>query len=215
MQRFSPVMGTNMHPLPDQPPPDAVDRWPDRVRLPLDFDADALGADLAAFERSDWRHHFVRQNYEGDWDVLPLRAKEGATHPVAMIYADPVATVFVDTPLLDRAPYLRAVLAAFECPVLAARLMRLTPGSAILEHSDLDLDAALGRARLHIPVTTNDDVVFQLNRVAVDMAPGSVWYLRLADSHSVHNGGTTDRVHLVIDVLVNDWLTAQMDAGTG
>jgi Aspartyl/Asparaginyl beta-hydroxylase len=195
--------------------PAAHDRWPDRVRLPLELDVVVLNADLAEFVDADWRHHFVRQNYTGDWDVLPLRAKEGATHPVQMIYADPMATVFVDTPLLDRAPHLRAVLAALECPVLAARLMRLAPGSTILEHSDHDLDAACGRARLHIPVTTNDDVVFLLNRVPVDMAHGSVWYLRLADPHSVHNGGTTDRVHLVIDVLVDDWLTAQLDAGTG
>ena len=155
----------------------------------------------------------MRQNYEGDWDVLPLRAKAGATHPVAMIYSDPVAVDYVDTPYLERALHLRAIIAQFACTVLSTRLMRLTPGSTILEHSDHDLDAALGRARLHVPLTTNDDVMFLLNHVAVDMAPGSVWYLRLADPHSVHNGGATDRVHLVIDVLVNDWVVAQLDAG--
>ncbi|UVO54883.1 aspartyl/asparaginyl beta-hydroxylase domain-containing protein [Sphingomonas sp. SUN039] len=197
----------------DEQPSCVTDRWPDRVRLPFAFDPAALQADLAAFDTTDWTRHFVPQNYEGKWDVLPLRAKRGATHPVAMIYSDPVATDYVDTPWLDHAPCLRAVLAQFDCTMLSARLMRLTPGSTIKEHSDLDLDAALGRARIHVPVITNDDVVFLLNRVAVDMAPGSVWYLRLADPHYVHNGGTTDRVHLVIDVLTNDWVVAQLDAG--
>jgi hypothetical protein len=188
-------------------------RWPDRVCLPFAFDVAGMQADLAAFAAADWTRHFVQQNYEGDWAVLPLRAKEGATHPVMMIYSDPAALVYVDTPYLDRAPHLRAIIARFACPVLSARLMRLSAGSTIKEHTDLDLDAALGRARIHIPITTNDDVVFLLNHAPVDMTPGSAWYLRFADPHSVHNRGATDRVHLVIDVLMNDWLAGQLDAG--
>ena len=198
---------------PNEFTPPATDRWPDRVCLPFAFDPAGAVADLAAYEATDWTKHFVPQNYEGDWAVLPLRAKLGATHPIAMIYSDPVAVDYVDTPYLDHAPHLRAIIAQFDCTVLSARLMRLTPGSTILEHKDYDLDAALGRARIHVPVTTNDDVVFLLNHVAVDMAPGSAWYLRLADPHFVHNGGTTDRVHLVIDVLVNDWLAGALDSG--
>jgi hypothetical protein len=132
-----------------------------------------------------------------------------------MISSDPVARTYVDTPYLDRAPHLRAAIAQFTCPVLSARLMRLAAGSTIKEHTDLDLDAALGRARIHVPVTSNDAVVFLLNHAAVEMTPGSAWYLRLADPHSVHNGGATDRVHLVIDVLMNDWLAGQLDAGAG
>jgi hypothetical protein len=190
-------------------------RWPDRVQLPFGFDPKGLQADLATFETTDWTRHFVPQNYEGDWAVLPLRARRSATHPIAMIYSDPVDLDYVDTPWLDQAPHMRAVLAQFECTVLSARLMRLTPGSTIKEHSDHDLDVAIGTARIHVPVVTSDDVVFLLNQVPVDMAPGSAWYLRLADPHYVHNGGTTDRVHLVIDALANDWLTIQLDAGVG
>ena len=35
---------------------------------------------------------------------------------------------------------------------------------------------------------------------------GSCWYLRLSDPHSVANRGTEDRVHLVVDAEVNDWV---------
>ena len=45
------------------------------------------------------------------------------------------------------------------------------------------------------------------------MAPGSVWYLRLADEHSIVNGGTRDRVHLVIDCTVDDWLLGKLRQG--
>lgn len=178
---------------------------PDRVKLPLAFDRDRLRADLDAVDR-DWIDHMVRQNYAGSWSVLPLRHSAGATHPVTMIYSDPTATEFVDGPLLAATPYFRAVLAAFRCPLTAVRLMRLSPGSMIKPHRDLDLAAEQGMARLHIPIATNPHVEFLLNGTPVTMAPGEAWYLRLKDTHSVVNHGTSDRVHLVIDACVDDWL---------
>jgi len=183
---------------------------PDRVRLPLAFDPGRLVADLERVMKGDWIAHFVKQNYDGVWDVLPLRGKAGATHPVMMIYSDPSATEFADGPLLDETPYIRELLAAFRCPLRSVRLMRLTPGSVIKEHDDLDLAAELGMARIHVPITTNKQVEFMVNRVPVTMAPGEAWYLRLSDKHSVANRGTTDRVHLVIDAVVDDWLLAML-----
>ncbi|WP_447727352.1 aspartyl/asparaginyl beta-hydroxylase domain-containing protein [Sphingomonas koreensis] len=182
---------------------------PDRVRLPLAFDVDRLRADLETVDR-DWIDHLVRQNYEGNWSVLPLRHTAGATHPVMMIYSDPTATEFVDGPLLAQTPAFRALLAQFRCPLHAVRLMRLTPGSVIKPHRDHDLAAEWGVARIHIPITTNPDVEFLLNGTPLAMAPGEAWYLRLADEHAVANRGTTDRVHLVIDCIVDDWLAAML-----
>lgn len=184
---------------------------PDRVRLPLAFDADRLRDDLARVDR-DWIDHLVRQNYEGSWSVLPLRHAAGATHPVMMIYSDPTATEFVDGPLLEHTPYFREVLAQFRCPLHAVRLMRLTPGSVIKPHRDHDLAAEWGAARVHIPITTNPDVAFLLNGTPLTMALGEAWYLRLADEHAVANRGTTDRVHLVIDCIVDDWFATMLSS---
>jgi hypothetical protein len=181
-------------------------RFPDRLRLPLDFAPKGLAADLAAVTAGGWTEHFVTQNYDGDWSVIALRALAGASHPVQMIYSDPVRTDFVDTPALGRAPYLRQVLASFACPLYAARLMRLTPGSRIKEHRDHDLCFEDGTVRIHIPVTTNAGVDFRLNGTRCTMPAGSSWYLRLSDPRSVANRGETDRVHLVIDAVVNSWV---------
>jgi len=148
----------------------------------------------------------VQQNYDGDWSVIPLRGPAGASHPVQMIYSDPSRSDYADTPMLLGSPYFRDVLAALSCPLQAVRLMRLTPGSVIKEHRDHDLAYEEGTVRLHIPVTTNDGVDFRLNGRRCVMPAGSTWYLRLSDPHSVANRGTEDRVHLVIDVVVNDWL---------
>lgn len=184
----------------------------DRLRLPLHFDAESMRRDLERLKADDWIPHFVRQNYEGEWDVLPLRAPAGARHAIETIYSDPSSEVFADTPLLERCRYFQDVLAAFQCPLQAVRLMRLTPGSAIRPHNDYDLATEYGRARLHIPVSTNRQVDFRLNGERVVMQEGECWYLRLSDMHSVVNGGTTDRVHLVIDALVNPWFESMLDA---
>jgi len=180
--------------------------YPDRLQLPLRFDPRLLRRDLDALAATPWTAHFVRQNYEGDWSVIPLRCAAGETHPIRMIYSDPAATEFVDTPFLEPCPYFREVIAAFACPVRSVRLMRLTPGSVIKEHTDLDLGVEAGTARIHVPVTTNPDVEFLLNRTRVEMTEGQAWYLRLGDPHAVANGGTSDRVHLVLDLAANDWL---------
>lgn len=186
---------------------------PDRVRLPLAFEPSALQRDVEALSPESWVPHFVQQNYEGDWSALPLRAPKGATHPIRMIYSDPSVTEFVDTPFLERCRSIQAALAQFRCPLQAVRLMRLAPGSTIKEHDDHDLDAENGMARIHVPVTTNSQVTFELNRVPVVMLPGSAWYLRLSDRHRAANNGTTDRIHLVIDAVVNDWLRQMLEQG--
>ncbi len=128
-------------------------------------------------------------------------------------YSNASATEFENSPLLETAPEIRAAIGWFQCPVQTVRLMRLTPGSIIKEHFDYDLAAEWGAARIHIPITTNPQVEFMVNRKPVAMEPGSAWYLRLSDPHSVANRGTTDRVHLVIDCSTNDWLTEQLIAG--
>jgi hypothetical protein len=86
--------------------------------------------------------------------------------------------------------------------------MRLTPGSRIKEHRDHDLSFEDGTVRIHVPVITNPEVDFRLNGLRCPMPAGSAWYLRLSDPHSVANLGTGDRVHLVIDATVNDWVAA-------
>ena len=183
---------------------------PDRVKFPWTFDASRMVAEVDGMIHCEWIEHFVTQNYEGDWSVIPLRGPQGAEHPVMMIYSDPTCEQFEDTPFLKQCDYLKAVLAHFKCPLQAVRLMRLGVGSEIREHCDHDLAFEDGFVRLHIPVTTNENVTFLLNGSEVKLVPGSCWYLRLSDPHQVFNRGQTDRVHLVIDAKVNQWLAEEL-----
>ena len=177
---------------------------PSSARLPLWFDAAGLQADANALSPGDWIPHFNTRYYEGDWSGAALRAVGGVAD---RLYPDPTAgDQFADTPVLERCPNARAALAAFRCPLLAVRFLRLGPRSRIREHSDYNLSVDDGEVRIHVPVTTNAGVEFHLDRSPVDMAPGEVWYLDLNLRHAVVNAGSVPRVHLVVDCVVDDWM---------
>lgn len=187
-----------------------VQMIPDRVRLPLRFDPAPLLVEALALGPEAWIEHPVRQNHDGGWRVAPLMAPAGETHPVRMAYADPTATEFVPTPFLLAMPATQGALARLACPLQTVRLMGLAPGARIKPHQDYALDFEAGTVRLHMPLVTAPEVDFRLNGTPVAMAPGELWYLRLTDTHSVDNRGEIDRIHLVIDATVNDWLMGMM-----
>jgi hypothetical protein len=188
---------------------------PDRLELALSFDVTQLDRDLARLAQENWTKHFITQNYEGDWDVVALRCASDAKHAVQQIFAAPGAKKFSDTPLLAASPGFRKVLRTFRCPLRSVRLARLTPGSLLKEHTDHDFGFEAGTVRLHVPIVTNPDVVFLINGTRVMMEAGSVWYLRLSDPHSVANRGVTDRIHMLIDAELNDWLRALIAQASG
>ncbi|NIP98851.1 MAG: aspartyl/asparaginyl beta-hydroxylase domain-containing protein, partial [Akkermansiaceae bacterium] len=169
--------------------------------------------DLERLEEVDWIGHFVTQNYEGDWDILPLRGPKGAEHPVMMAYSDPTCHRFEDTPFLRECGYFREVLGSFPFEFHAVRLMALSPGSRIKEHRDHDLGVEDGAIRLHIPIRTSEKVEFLLNGSRVHMREGECWYLRLSDPHSVYNGSEVRRVHLVADAPVTPAVWELLERG--
>jgi hypothetical protein len=181
---------------------------PDRVRLPLRFDAAALAAEAGALPADAWVPHFNRGIYEGEWAGVALRSVGGVA---TQLYPDPASQApFADTETLDRCPAYRRALDQFHCPLLAARLLALAPGAVINEHRDHRLGWEDGEIRVHIAVVTNPDVEFVLDGRYVDLAVGEPWYLNLSLAHRVANLSPVTRIHLVVDCVVDGWLTALM-----
>ena len=181
------------------------------VRLPLELDAEGLKADLAGFREDDWVPHFNTSYYEGDWSGIALRSVGGVAK---QLYPDPAATdPFADTENLGRCPSVRAALGALRCPLLSVRFLRLAAGASIREHRDYNLGFADGELRIHVPVESNPQVEFVLDGEQIDMREGEAWYLDLNLPHRVANRGSTDRVHLVVDCVVNDWLGELLRTG--
>ncbi len=174
------------------------------MKLPFLFDAERLQADAAQFGNSEWIPHFNIHNYEGEWSVVALRAVKGSNMP---IYPDPNAPEgYVSTQMMARCNYVPDLLKSFQCELQTVRFLKLAAGSNIRRHRDYDLGLEDGFVRIHIPVVTNDDVDFVLDGEPLSLREGETWYLNVNFYHSVNNNGKTDRIHLVIDCVVNDWL---------
>ncbi|MGB0564809.1 MAG: aspartyl/asparaginyl beta-hydroxylase domain-containing protein [Spirulinaceae cyanobacterium] len=176
---------------------------------PSQFDFDRARLDRTyAVDRLQQEVRQVIQNYPPYiyYSTIPLigpgKAKPGVTD-----FSDPDWTTWVELPILKSCPYIQTVLASLDCRKTSVRLLRLEPGGVVQEHTDptLNLDFRQ-QVRLHVPVFTNAAVKFRVNGAIVPFQPGELWYLRFSDAHSVHNDGATERIHLSIDVVVNDWL---------
>ena len=171
--------------------------------LPLRFDPTGLQSDLATLGGGEWIAHFNTGFFDGDWSGVALRAAEAAASPM---YADTSHQDFANTDLLRRCRHLRAVVESFQCPLRSVRLLKLAAGSNIREHRDYDLGYDAGEVRIHVPVVTNPGVEFFLDSRRIVMNEGECWYLDLNLPHRVQNRGAADRVHLVIDCQLSDWL---------
>ena len=174
------------------------------LKLPFTFDAEQLSADAERFAPDEWTLHFNIHNYDGEWSVVPLRAVKGGK---AEIYPDPNAPDgYVETDQMSRCNYVPEILKTFECELQTVRFLKLAAGSTIRRHRDYELGYEDGFIRVHIPAMTNAQVDFVLAEEHLTMRVGEAWYLNVNNHHSVVNAGVGDRIHLVIDCVVNDWL---------
>ena len=74
--------------------------------------------------------------------------------------------------------------------------------------------SALFALPFHIPVQTHAALEFRLNGKRLVMQEGECWYINANMPHSVANQSEIDRIHLVVDVGVNDWLRQIFDMAT-
>lgn len=178
------------------------------IRFTNDFDAEKMKQELAGLETGLWKDHYNRNNYEGSWSTIQLRSVNGLLENNTAIQASALQGehAFKDTPLLHHCPYIKEVIGFFQMEKTAVRLMKLDAGAVIKPHSDHSLNFEEGEVRIHIPVITDPQVKFFLEEEQIPMQEGSCWYLNLSLQHSVNNESNIDRVHLVIDGIVNDWL---------
>ena len=109
------------------------------------------------------------------------------------------------------------ILENLPCKYERVRFMKLEAGKVIGKHSD-KIDKDLGFddgqiVRIHVPIRTNDDVVFSLfesprAKVAheYNLKTGHYYYMDVTKPHAVRNMSEVDRIHLVVDCYANDSL---------
>lgn len=177
-------------------------------RFPFRFDVDRMRAEVQAVQSDPlWFEHYDPTLSRG-WKAMPLVSHHGRMDgPESQRWGD--VAEFRRTPIVDRMPYFRTILDAFKCPQGRVRVLKLMPGAGIDIHRDVAEEAAgfaYNKVRLHVPIRTNDQVVFHLGGRLIRMAPGRLYYCDFTRPHFVRNDGPTPRIHLVLDLVVNDFL---------
>ena len=175
------------------------------AKLNLAIDLAAAQAEVAALPDA-WQAHFQKLHYDGEWAVLPLRSPGGRLDDILPFALGNSDQAHADTPLLMQCPAIGNLLGSLKCPVRSARLLNLKRGSIIHPHRDLELAYENGEARLHFPIFTNPGVEFFIDEQPLVMEEGSAWYINANLTHSVANRGNADRIHLVVDCGVDNWL---------
>ena len=176
----------------------------------------------------DWYDDFPFYS-DGSWSAISLRGYKPddpqwgvkpSEMPKAWLAAHPEATdLSLDwTTMATRTPVTRAwveSVAGWE-EVERVRLFRMTAkpklNGKLRRHSDIQ-DKSAGTknghlARFHVPLITHPDVkmtCWNLNgqRQQAHMETGGVYYLDVRKPHAVANNSPVDRIHLVVDVVVN------------
>jgi hypothetical protein len=172
------------------------DRRYDVERMKRDLDV-AFNFGIELENRGDY--------HDGGWRAIPLHAVDGRTDATGLRWAGWDAN-YQKTAILAACPYFDEIVDSFECPKERVRLLRLDPGRNINTHTDLGDGWAMGKVRLHVPIVTHDEVYFFVDDERVIMRPGELWYCDFTRPHRVHNKSAIGRVHLVLDLRVNDWL---------
>src|SRR5262249_44878642 len=63
-----------------------------------------------------------------------------------------------------------------------------------------------GSIRIHVPIVTHEKVVFSLDGERVRWREGELWYGDFSKPHWLRNESDVLRVHLVIDVEIDEWV---------
>lgn len=172
-------------------------------KLHLAFDENKLLHDLNVCLKEEWNLHLNHYDYNGQWKVIALRSPTGSEIDQG---ANSPSGAYHYTPLFQKTPYFQEVVGQFKNELESVRLLNLKAGSQIRLHDDVSLSYASGSIRLHIPIQTNPGVDFKIGGEKVVMLPGECWYGNFEIPHEVRNDGSTDRIHLVMDMKVDEWI---------
>lgn len=91
-----------------------------------------------------------------------------------------------------------------------AMLARLRAGHIIDPHYD-GAGSNLRVHKIHVPLITNPDALFQVNDDQFHLEPGKAYEVNNIVSHGASNMGTEDRIHFIFEVYEGDYALIDSD----
>ena len=172
------------------------------VRLPRTYSVDLLERDLQTLRGVPTAPQ-PGPYHKGEWTGIALYSMGGKD---SVFPSAPGMDRYQETESVRRTPYFKKILDDLECPKEVVRLLFLPPGGHIKDHFDFHTNFQFGLLRLHIPILTHPDVIFTIDGQRMNWKAGELWYGDFSRVHSVLNNSQIVRVHMVIDVQINDFV---------
>jgi hypothetical protein len=88
--------------------------------------------------------------------------------------------------------------------VVRCEIINMNANSRIRDHKDRSDVLYLSR-RFHIPLKTNAACFFTVNGQTVNMLEGILYEINNTKWHNVRNMSSENRIHLIVDVLPNEY----------
>jgi len=173
------------------------------IQLPLQFDAEALAAEIHALGEDVWMPH--PEGFAGN-SALPLIAVNGDPNN------NSIAGPMRPTPHLERCPLMLHTLATIGAVWGRSRLMRLSGNAEVTAHVDTNYYWR-ERMRVHVPVVTQPTVRFICGEAELNMKPGECWIFDTWRMHNVINASGDERIHLVADTVGGTRFWDHVDRG--
>lgn len=169
-------------------------------RFTMQFDLERMREELKTLEGTNWLSHYDAALADG-WTTIPLVTHDGSANDENSQKIGEWGQ-YRQTTYVENLPYFREILNAFQCPHGRVRIMKLMPGTIIREHRDTFeevSDYAFGQVRLHIPIVTNEKVIFTVGGKNYHLKEGHLYYVNFSKKHYVRNDGDVARTHLVLE----------------
>lgn len=162
------------------------------------YDTSNILQKLNQFEETDWDRYTYRQDtYEThkQTKAIPLIYDVEYSHIVGK--KTEYYNIFKDDIInLDK------ILKDFyhsNGEIIRVEIVKMSPGSKIRLHYDNSYSLKIDN-RIHLPIITNENVIFTVGDTKKNMKINELWEINNSDKlHGVINGGTNDRIHMIID----------------
>jgi hypothetical protein len=190
--------------LPGQPYLDKAALIGGCIRLPLEFDAARLAAEVESLPSAFWGTTGGRVGVHSAAEGIFLRG-----------YAPAEGNLPIeDRPGLAELPYAKEIIQQrIPAPPMRCLLARLKGGARVATHIDRAPYFAQ-TIRLHIAVTSHERAYMFCAGQCYVMRPGELWALNNTAPHGVWNADSTrERTHLICDFLPTTELGSLLAAG--
>lgn len=144
-----------------------------------------------------------------DWKIIILRSIEGklgieGSLIVLPYYSNGNSIKYNDTIFMSKCPHIKEIIQHLQpdsSKIYTVRFVKLSAGGELGEHRDeIFLDPILDR--IHIPIITHPDVIFNLDKKDYHLEAGKAYHTQVEKNHWVKNKSSIDRIHLIIDLTL-------------